>query len=270
VNGSAQIALAVFACGLAIAFGRAVRSPVAALGGGGSRRSHGWRPDARARTVGLAIGGAAAGIVALGWAGGIVGLAAGPACSWIVRGRRRRRRADRLEEDLADAVTAVAAAMRASLSLPQAVAYAAAEVEDPLAETLRRAVARTDLGEPFDEALARWGEEVGGDDARLIVGVLSLHRRTGGDLPHVLDRVAATLRERRAAAREVRALTAQARLSGGILGALPVGFFLFLLVTSRSDVSAAFGSAAGRAALGLGFTMELAAFLWIRKLLRVA
>ena len=206
----------------------------------------------------------------MGWVGVVIGLGAGPAWSWIARRRRQRRRADRLEEDLADAVTAIAAAMRASMSLPQAVAYAAEEVEDPLAETLRRVVARTNLGEPFDDALDRWGDEVGGDDARLIVGVLSLHRRTGGDLPHVLDRVASTLRERRAAAREVRALTAQARLSGGILGALPVGFFLFLLITSRSDVAAAFGSAAGRAALGLGFAMELVAFLWIRKLLRVA
>jgi tight adherence protein B len=271
VTDPAGIALAVFACGSAVAGARAARSPVASfVRVDGSESPRSWRADARAWTVALAIGGAAMGTVALGWPGAVFGLAAGPAWSWFARRRRRRRRADRLEEDLADAVTAIAAAMRASMSLPQAVAYAAQEVEDPLGETLRRAIGRTELGEPFDVALARWGEEVGGDDARLIVGVLSLHRRTGGDLPHVLDRVAATLRERRAATREVRALTAQARLSGGILGALPVGFFLFLLVTSRSDVAAAFGSTAGRAALGLGFTMELAAFFWIRKLLRVA
>jgi Flp pilus assembly protein TadB len=85
----------------------------------------------------------------------------------------------------------------------------------------------------------------------------------------VLDRVAVTLRERRAATREVRALTAQARLSGGILGALPAAFFLFLLVTSRNDVRAAFGSSAGRAALVLGVVMEGGAFMWIRRLLRV-
>jgi Flp pilus assembly protein TadB len=67
----------------------------------------------------------------------------------------------------------------------------------------------------------------------------------------------------------VRALTAQARLSGGILGALPVAFFLFLLVTSRDDVRAAFHSSAGLAAVLLGLVLEGAAFVWIRRLLRV-
>ena len=75
--------------------------------------------------------------------------------------------------------------------------------------------------------------EVGTDDARLVAGVLRLHRRSGGDLPATLDQVAATLRERHAAAGEVRALTAQARLSGTILGVLPIGFFAFLWITSR-------------------------------------
>ena len=92
---------------------------------------------------------------------------------------------------------------------------------------------------PLDDALRAWTEEVDTDDARLIAGVLGLHRRSGGDLPSVLDQVVETLRERRAAVREVRALTAQARLSGTILGVLPFGFFAFLWLTSRSDIEGA-------------------------------
>jgi Flp pilus assembly protein TadB len=82
--------------------------------------------------------------------------------------------------------------------------------------------------------------------------------------------VAEALRERRETAREVRALTAQARLSGAILGLLPIGFFLFLLLTSRSDIAAAFETPAGIAATGLGLLMQGVAFVWIRHLLRVA
>jgi tight adherence protein B len=227
-------------------------------------------PDHRLLAIGLGSLGFAVGSLLVGPVGAVLAAGAGLAAPTLARRRGMRRRSQQLQEDLADAVTAVAAAMRAGLSLPQSIAYAAEEVEEPLAGTLRRAVGRSELGEPLNEALLRWSEEVGGDDARLLVGVLSLHRRTGGDLPHVLDRVAVTLRERRAATREVRALTAQARLSGGILGALPAAFFLFLLVTSRNDVWAAFGSSAGRAALVLGIVMEGGAFIWIRRLLRVA
>ena len=94
--------------------------------------------------------------------------------------------------------------------------------------------------------------DVGTDDARLVVGVLALHRRSGGDLPRVLDQVAATLRERSSAAREVRALTAQARLSGVILGLLPIGFFGFLWMTSRGDIQGAFDSPVGIGAVVAG------------------
>jgi tight adherence protein B len=99
--------------------------------------------------------------------------------------------------------------------------------------------------------------------------VIGLHQRTGGDAPAVLDRVARTLRERRASAREVRSLTAQARLSGAILGVLPIAFFLFLAVTSRSDVERALASSTGLTAIVAGLMMQATAFLWIRRLLRV-
>ena len=85
----------------------------------------------------------------------------------------------------------------------------------------------------------------------------------------MLDGLAETLRERRAADREVRALTAQARLSGVILGMLPIGFFGFLLLTSREQMLDAIGTPLGGAALGIGLTLEVLAFLWIRHLLEV-
>ncbi len=77
-------------------------------------------------------------------------------------------------------------------------------------------------------------------------------------------RLPMTLRERRSAAREVRALTAQARLSGAILGLLPIGFFAFLWMTSRGNIEGAFDSPIGIGAVVVGLTLEGVAFLWIR------
>ena len=85
----------------------------------------------------------------------------------------------------------------------------------------------------------------------------------------VLDQLAKTLTERRAAAQEVHALTAQARLSGAILGFLPIGFFLFLSLTSRDQIDAAFRTPSGIASVVIGFGLQGLAFLWIRRLLRV-
>lgn len=222
------------------------------------------------RLVVSMAGAATLGGVLAGAAGALIGAVACICARAIMRRRGAKRRSELLEAQLADAVAAVSAALRAGLSLSQALNYAGGETDAPLGEMLQRASKRESLGEPLETALERWADEVGSNDARLVNGVLSLHRRTGGDLPRVLDRVGETLRERRETAREVRTLTAQARLSGAILGLLPIGFFLFLLVTSRRDIAAAFETPAGIAAIGLGLVMQGAAFVWIRHLLKVA
>ena len=149
------------------------------------------------------------------------------------------------DEQLADAVGSVTAALRAGLSVPQSLAYAAAETPAPLGSALGDVVDQLDVGVPLETAVTDWADRAGTGDARLLAGVIRLHRRSGGDLPSVLDQVVAALRERRAAAREVRALTAQARLSGAILGFLPIGFFAFLWLTSRRDIEGAFRTPGG-------------------------
>jgi tight adherence protein B len=215
------------------------------------------------------IAGACAGLVLSGPAFGLLGAASG-AIVWRIRERRRAKalEAER-DEQVVDAVTSITAAIRAGQSVPQALSFAAAEARPPLRASLERLDTALDLGVPVDDAIEAWTGEVGTGDARLLAGVLTLHRRSGGDLPSVLDQVAGTLRERRAAVREVHALTAQARLSGTILGVLPFGFFAFLWLTSRSEIEGAFRSPAGVIAIVLGVVLEVLAFLWIRHLLEV-
>jgi tight adherence protein B len=166
-------------------------------------------------------------------------------------------------------VTAIASALRAGRSLGQALVVAAAEADEPLDALVRDAAHHAALGVPMDEILDRFADAVGGSDVRLVTGVLKLHRRTGGALVTALDDVAQTLRARRESGRELRSLTAQARLSAAILGLLPLGFFLFLSVVARRDVESAYRTTAGASAIGVGLALQGAAFVWIRRLLRV-
>jgi tight adherence protein B len=226
--------------------------------------------DPRVRLVRFApLAGAALGWVSAAVPGMVAGLIAGALVPRFWERRRAAALDALLEDQLAEAVSSLAAGLRAGLSLTRAIAFAADEADQPLASSLATVADRTDLGTPLERALWEWAQSSGSSDARLLAGVLDLHRRTGGELPTVLDGVAMTLRGRRAAAREVRALTAQARLSGAMLGLLPIGFFLFLSLTARADISAAFHSSAGIAAIAIGFTMQGLAFVWIRSLLRV-
>jgi len=219
----------------------------------------------------------ATGIVAAGFVGyrvaGIVGCLAAIAVSLAapatVARRRGRRGEIATQERLAEAVSLIASAMRSGRSLHQAIELAATDLDPPLASTFRRLADRTGLGDPMDESIDAWALDVGGPDARLVAGVLKLHRRTGGSLAASLENLAGTLRDRRASARELGSLTAQARLSATILGLLPIGFFLFLSVIARRDLEAAYETPTGVAAIGFGLALQGAAYIWIRHLLRI-
>ena len=204
-----------------------------------------------------------------GVAGSLAAIAGVAIAPGLVRRRRARRLERRMREHLAEAAALIATAMRSGRSLLQAIELSADELDPSLGATFRRLVDRTELGDAMDEAIDAWAAELGGPDARLVAGVLKLHRRTGGSLSTTMEDLAGTLRSRQSAAREIESLTAQARLSATILGLLPIGFFLFLSVVARGDLEAAYQSAAGVAAIGLGFALQGIAYLWIRGLLRV-
>ncbi len=215
----------------------------------------------------LGAAGAALGAALAGVTGTVAGLAAG---LWVPRWLARRRTAKRdalIEQQLADAMDGVAAALRAGMSPSQAIAFACEEGGPPLADGLRAVIGRESLGMPLDESLEVLAGEQGSDDVRLAVAVLQLQHRVGGDAPAVLDDAVRTLRQRVAAAAELRSLTAQARLSGTILGLLPVGFFLFMSFVSRGEVSGALSSPVGLVAIVIGLLLDGGAFLWIRHLL---
>jgi len=196
-----------------------------------------------------------------------VAAAAAVAIPRVVRRRRAAKGRAQLESQLAAAVSGIAAALRAGLSLSQSIRFAATESDLPVSETLGAVAQREDLGVPLDESLDRWGRSTSSPDVRLVADVLRL--RIGTGLPRILDQVCRSLRARESTRQDVRSLTAQARLSGAILGLLPVGFFLFLSITSRRDMATAYRSPIGFAAIVLGFVLEGGAYLWIRKLIRV-
>jgi tight adherence protein B len=227
------------------------------------------RPSRRIIVGAAAVGGGCVGALV---GGPVVGIAVGVASAIAPVAMDRKRNAGRrtaIDGQLLDAVTAIASALRSGRSLGQALTTAADEADDPLSTVLADTAHAASLGVPMDEALDRFADAVGGSDVRLVSGVLKVHRRTGGALAASLDDVARTLADRREAARELRSLTAQARLSAVILGLLPLGFFLFLSVVARRDVESAYRTTAGASAIGIGVALQGAAFVWIRRLLRV-
>lgn len=267
---SALVAIAIVLVGSLVARAIAVneretrlrRAGAASLERRGDHAPRRWRVGA---IVGVVAGGSALGLTLAGPVGAVAGGAGG----WLtVRGLARRRLAREAladDEAFADVVDAVATASRAGLSLRQALAESATEATPSLRRRIEGALARIEVGEPLGRALAPLA--AGSRDASLLVGVLAIHARVGGELPSVLDRVADLISERTRARRRLSALTAQGRASGAVLAVLPVAFVGLLSGTGGGGLGAFYRTTLGAGLLAAGLALEGLGFLWIRRIL---
>jgi tight adherence protein B len=271
-------ALAVWAVGLRLAAGEgirarlgpsgrpAVRSPsvvarlASARGWPGSAGSYGATVVASGLTLGL-FGSRLAGPV-----GALAGMAGGPLAveAWLAR--RRSASAALADEQLREAALAMASAVRAGMSVRQAVDEAATEMDPPLGPRLGEAVRRAAMGESLTASLATLRDIA--PDAGLLISLLDVHRRAGGELPGLLEEVAAIISQRVEARRRIRALTAQGRASGAVLAVLPVAFVTLLSGSAGGGLGAFYRTGTGAALLAAGLLCQVLGFLWIRRIVR--
>jgi tight adherence protein B len=132
--------------------------------------------------------------------------------------KQRELFADQLPSHLQE----LASAMRAGHSLVSGIATMAREAPEPSHSEWGQVVADEQLGVPLDEAMGPLAKRMGSEDVGQVALVASLHQRTGGNMAEVLERVADSVRERGELRRELRALTAQARMSRLVVTSLPL------------------------------------------------
>lgn len=142
---------------------------------------------------------------------------------------KRGSRLKKFASQLPDAMELVARALRAGHSLAAGLHVVAEEMPDPIAMEFRRVYDEQNLGVSLEDALNHMCERVPNLDLRFFVTSVAIQRQTGGDLAEILDRIGHVIRERFKILGQVKALTAEGRLSGIVLIALPIGLFFMML-----------------------------------------
>jgi tight adherence protein B len=148
---------------------------------------------------------------------------------WLWLWNKRRSRLKAFAGQLPDALELVARALRAGHSLGAGMHVVAEEMPPPIAKEFGRVYEEQNLGIPLDEALRGITTRVPNLDLRFFVTSVAIQRQTGGDLAEILDKIGHVVRERYRILGQVKALTAEGRLSGLVLIALPFGLFLMML-----------------------------------------
>jgi tight adherence protein B len=145
----------------------------------------------------------------------------GPMLLWAIVHTRAERQRRLFVDQLPGQLEQVGSAMRAGHSVVAALAALANDAPDPTRRELTRVVTDEQLGVPLDAALRPVARRMACSDIEQLALVATLNQRTGGNMAEVLDLIADGARERADLRRELRALTAQARMSRWIVTALP-------------------------------------------------
>lgn len=149
-------------------------------------------------------------------------LAAGAFClPRVVVNWLRVRRLERFNLQLLEALPMMANALRAGFSINQAFESVAEGTDAPMSQEISLFLQQLRVGVSFSEALTALDERVGSEDLTLVCTAIDIARRSGGNLTEIFDSIAETIRARLRIHQHVRTLTAQGRLQGLIIGAMP-------------------------------------------------
>jgi tight adherence protein B len=190
--------------------------------------------------------------------------------------RRKGGRLNAFNKQLPDTITLIANALRAGSSFLQAIELVVREARPPISTEFSRVIREVNLGLPFDQALENMVRRVRSDDLELMATAISIQHQVGGNLAEILDSISYTIRERIRIKGEIRTLTAQQRLSGYVVGFLPIGLAGFLFVAAPGFMDPMFakppeilGLPAGVIILFFGGFMMFIGFMLIRRIVDI-
>ncbi len=182
---------------------------------------------------------------------------------------KARKRVKKFEAQLPDMLQLLAGTLRAGYSLPQGLEAVSHEISEPMGYELTRAMTEARLGREIEEALGGIAERLDSPDFAWAVMAISIQREVGGNLNELLMTVSDTMVARERLAGEVRALTAEGKLSAAILGGLPplLGFVMWIM--NPSYIEGLFTKGLGQIMLVAGVISGGIGLAWMRKVITI-
>lgn len=188
---------------------------------------------------------------------------------FLLRSATEKRLA-KFDSQISGALIIMANSMRAGFSFMQALEMVGKEMGDPISSEVRRVLREMHLGVSTEEALNNMAMRVGSADFDMVVTAILIQRQVGGNLAEVLGNISSTIRSRIQLAGEVRVLTAQGKMSGLIIGLLPVFVAMMFYFINKEYMIMLFTDPRGIMMLGVGIVLEIVGLLIIRKVIDIS
>lgn len=203
-----------------------------------------------------------------GWLLGIAGAALVAFAFWGMLSFKETKRQKAFAEALPETLQLLAGSLRGGLSMMQAIQTVADEADEPTAGEFHRIVTETRLGRDLALAFRDMAGRMDSKDFEWVVTAIEIHREVGGDLAAILDRVSDTIRARNRVRGQVKALSAEGKMSGLILFFLPPGMVLAIATLNRDYLNEMVDTAEGQIMLIVSGVLLLIGGAWLKRLSR--
>ena len=195
--------------------------------------------------------------------------AAGYFIPWVIVTYLHHRRLGNIDDQLVDALLLMANALKAGLSLQQALELVAREMKPPISDEFGRLIKEIHLGRLTDDALRRFAERVPLEDVRLAVDSILTLRETGGNLSETFQVIAHTIVERKKVQGKIKAMTAQGMSQGILICLFPIVMMLLFTFIDPNYMRPFFHSTLGLLMLVAVFILDGAGLWLMFKLVKV-
>jgi tight adherence protein B len=171
---------------------------------------------------------------------------------------KRKRRLRRFGNEFPNAVDVIVRGVKAGLPLVDCLKVIAREATEPVRSEFQEVVEDQTLGLPLPEAVGRLPERIPLPEANFFAIVVAIQSRTGGSLSEALSNLSKVLRDRKKMGHKIRAMSAEAKSSAGIIGSLPIIVAALVWLTSPDYIALLFTTTVGNITLACcGFWMFL-------------
>jgi len=183
--------------------------------------------------------------------------------------RLRRKRIHAFEEAFPEAIDLLGRSIRAGHAFATGLKVVAEEGQEPVSSEFRQVFEEQKFGLPLDESLLGLADRIDLVDVRIFVTAILVQRDVGGNLAEILDKISYTVRERFMIQRQIRVYTAQGRMTGYLLAALPILLGLGIFALNTEYMMILFEEPIGRLMIAAAVFLQLLGFFAIRRIVDI-
>lgn len=183
--------------------------------------------------------------------------------------RSREKKQELFNKQLGQSLVIMGNSIKSGYSFQQAMQSIAADMQPPISVEFEKTLREIRYGIRQEDALNHLAERVQNQDLELLISAVTTSLQVGSNLSEIIDNISVTIRDRVKIRDDVRNLSAQGRISGLIIGLLPVVLFLMLMIVNSGYIMAFFENDIGKIMVAAGIVLELIGFSVIRKIVDI-